>query len=130
MSSRESFVRWFGESQARHVENAGEMHLSPLLLPGISFNLNDAHVNDDRGSDPFRYLFIACIANCCFDERYADFHGITVNEQAAKDWCIDQDLVRGHDGDIPDYFAALVGAYDDWMLSPDAARWQPDKEDQ
>lgn len=29
-----------------------------------------------------------------------------------------------------DYFAALVGAYDDWMLSPDAARWQPEKEDQ
>lgn len=139
MSSRESFVRWFGEDNAQAVEQAAEYHLNPMsivstlpedvrsTLPEIP----NVHGDDDRGSDEFRYLFLCCIGYACFtDDGYRDFHGLTVKEQAVKDWCIDQDLVRSHDGAWPDYLGLLCGVYDDWMLSPDAARWQPEKEDQ
>jgi len=133
VSHRESFVRWFGENQAVAVEAAAEGHLIPPPLPPGMEPIPHAHADDNRGSDEFAYQFLVCVGYECFDDRFRAHHGITVKKETARDWCIDQDLVRTFDGDCPDYIALMVGTYNEWMLDPswvDSARWRPEKEEQ
>jgi hypothetical protein len=113
-TSRDTFVARFGEDQAAAVEAAGKQHMSGMFGAGV-------YDGDNRGSDEFRYWFLAAIGYECVT-RFRDNHGITANVDEMKDWAKFEGRLGDHDGDIPDYISVLAGAYGEW-ISADAASW-------
>ena len=124
MNARDSFSARFGEDQAAAIEVAAKSHHADQSAFG------GIHDNDNLGSDEFRYWFLLAIAYECVT-RYREHHGITADVDAMKEWARGEGQLGHHDGDVPDYLAMLVGAYEDWIhvdpeLGPDAARVVPE----
>ncbi len=109
MTTRGSFVKRFGEEDARRIEEAAEGHLSDML--------GGAHFGDDRGGDEFKYLFLAAIGYECIG-RFREDHGIQASEVDMRDWALTEGDLGSFDGDHPDYLAMVVGAYVDWIVPP------------
>jgi hypothetical protein len=123
---RTSFVLRFGEEVAFHVEEAALMHLAEGPSPHL-----DPHADDKWGDDPFRYLFMTCIARDCFT-RWREWHHIDAEYEEILAWALEHADLHEHSGDIPDYLALLAGAYSPWinwskteMEEPaDVAQWR------
>ena len=102
MSTRESFVKHFGEAQARAIENAALMHQNGI--------------HDRRGSDPFRWAICICIGFQCMEvDRYRESHGITALWDDIETWIKDHGDLAHHDGDI-DFISLFAGVYDQYVL--------------
>lgn len=106
MSARETFAARFGEDQAAAIEAAAKGHFY-----GDMFG---THADDNLGRDEFRYWFLLAIGWQCVTE-YRSEHGITASVEELRDWAKNEGQLAEHDGDIPDYLAAMVGAYNDWL---------------
>lgn len=103
---RDSFVARFGEDDAARIEAAAESHLTEWES-GI-------HDDDDRGEDPFQYLFLTAIAWECVS-RYREPHGIVATTEAMRDWALTEGNLGAFTGTPPDYLALFCGAYTDWI---------------
>ena len=99
MSIRAAFVEAFSEEDATAIEAAAVEHL------------NAAH--DDRGSDPFKWALSIAIGYECMG-RFAEYHGVSADEDDIKAWVFEHGDLASHDGDC-DYFAMMAGAYDGWV---------------
>ena len=101
MSVRESFVKHFGEEQAKLLECAANEH--------------DSDVHSKRGSDPFKWAILICIGYQCISKiRYRKHHGIKITEKAFKKWCLQYGELASHDGDC-DYLALFCGVYQKYI---------------
>jgi hypothetical protein len=110
---RESFVARFGEDQAVAIENASRDHMTMD---------SSIHAEDSLGSDPFKYHFLNAVSYECISRpRFREHHGITADLDAMRDWALTEGDLGGHDGDVPDYLALLVGVYDEWIVLPSSA---------
>ena len=98
-SVRKSYVKFFGEEQARILEQAAEGH--------------DNEVHSRRGSDPFKWAVLICIGYQCV-EKYAEEHKITVPFKKFKWWCREHGELGTHDGDC-DYLTMFVGGYNEYV---------------
>jgi hypothetical protein len=106
MTIRYSFVEHFGEECASRVEEAALMHLRE--------DLTGVHSKDKWGSDAFRHLFLVCIGRDCFT-RWREWHKIDASYEDILAWALKFANLSEHDGDLPDYMAALAGAYGPWI---------------
>lgn len=96
-SVRTSYVKEFGEEQAKALENAAQEHKNG--------------VNDKTGSDPFKWAVLIAIGfQCVEEERFRNYHGIDVPLEAFKKWAKLHGELASHDGDF-DYLAMAAGAY-------------------
>lgn len=110
MSTRESFVTRFGESQAASIEAAADMHRAELLE------------GDKAGSDPFRDAIVICVGFECMSlDSYRDHHGITPSWIDLRDWIRSEGNLGDHDGPV-DYLAMFAGAYTDLIPALDGAQ--------
>ncbi len=105
MSIRESFVARFGEDNATHVEEAAISHMA------VPYTI---HKDDKWGSDPFKYLFLVCISHDCFT-KWRGYHQIDASYEDILDWALKDGDLKHYEGDIPDYIALLIGAYNPWI---------------
>ena len=105
MSARDLFVARFGEADAARLEAAADEHLAQGW---------GEHAEDSRGSDPFRYVLLTCIAFECVG-RYASAHGIEAHEDDMREWALKEADLAHHDGDVPDYLALMAGMYVPWV---------------
>jgi hypothetical protein len=123
MTIRTSFVEHFGEENATKIEEAALMHMAegPLPVPSV-------HAKDDWGPDPFRYLFLTCIARDCLT-RWREWHGIKVEYEDLLAWSLEHADLHAHEGDLPDYMAALAGAYNPWINWAKAGDTEPEGTD-
>lgn len=94
-----AFAERFGEDQASAIMAAAEQHQNG--------------VHDNRGSDPFKWAILIAVGHECMS-RYASEHGITVDIDEVKAWCVERADLGSHDGDC-DYLALLCGAYEGWL---------------
>lgn len=106
MSVRASFVARFGEADAKAVESAAWGH--------TQVDGHGIHDNDNHGSDPFKYAFLTAIGWECVG-RFREDHGITAATEDMRDWALTEGDLGSHDGDVPDYLAAICGAYEPWL---------------
>lgn len=102
-SVRESFVRWFGEDQARAIERAAHGHKNGI--------------HDEAGSDLFRWAALICIGSQCVEvERYRLYHKITIPFSEFKRWLFEEGRVSEHDGQV-DYISLFAGVYNEFIPS-------------
>lgn len=107
MTVRHSFVEHFGEDQATKIEEASLTHMQ---------SSNVAHKEDKWGSDPFQYHLLACIGSDCFTvQKNRDYHGITIPLEELRAWVLEFGDLHAFEGDLPDYLALFVGAYNSWI---------------
>jgi len=99
---RESFVARFGEDDAAAIEEAAEGHLGGI------------HDDDDRGDDPFKYLFLGAIGYECVG-RFSTHHGIAASPEEMQAWALESGDLGSFRGDPPDFLAMLAGAYEGWI---------------
>lgn len=113
---REKFVALWGEDQARILEECCDMHVGqragdPIVIM-VSMMLGDMpgdHVNDNRGSDPFRYVILAVLGyECVTKPEYAAHHGITVDAWDFVNWVLTEADLDSFDGDHPDHLTMTV----------------------
>lgn len=104
MTIRDKFAERFGEDQTRAIESACDSH-------------EDAHLEHDRGSDPFKYVLLIVISFQCVEkESYRDYHGITIPFRDFKKWVKENGELDSYVGGI-DWLALVTGAYDEYMPS-------------
>ena len=102
MSVRESFVKQFGDEQAKAIEKAAREH-------GNGVN------NRNLGSDPFKWAILICLGyECVSKDAYREYHGITVPFDQLEKWIIEEADLGSHDGDC-DYIALLAGVYNKYV---------------
>lgn len=121
MTIRTSFVEHFGEENAVKVEEAALMHMAEG--PAVPESLQ-VHAKDNWGPDPFKYLFLCCIARDCFT-RWREWHGIKAEYEDLLAWSLEYADLHNHEGDLPDYMAALAGAYNPWINWAKAGDTEP-----
>lgn len=109
MTIRTSFVEHFGEENATRVEEAALSHLTEGPFPSL-----DVHADDKWGPDPFRYLFLTCVARDCFT-RWRKYHRIDAEYEDILAWALEHADLHEYEGDLPDYIAMLIGAYTPWI---------------
>lgn len=107
---RDSFVARFGEDDALRIEEAAEGHLAETSI----------HADDDRGGDPFQYLFLAAIGSECVS-RFREHHGIKASEEDMREWALAEGRLGSATCDVPDYLALIGGAYDGWVADGENA---------
>lgn len=100
MSTRELFVKKFGEADARALEAAAEGHATPSN-------------SKNRGSDPFRWALCIAIGYECIG-RFSVYHGLQAAPTDIQQWIKEEARLDLHDGDI-DYLSALTGAYNEYL---------------
>jgi hypothetical protein len=120
MSIRESFVEHFGEVNAVRVEEAALGHMSEGSMPHLN-----VHADDKWGDDSFRYLFLLCIGRDCFT-RWRKWHLIDAEYEDILAWALEFADLHDHTGDLPDYMAALAGAYGPWINWSKAGQEEPE----
>jgi len=99
---RESFVRHFGEDQAKAVETAAAEHEN-----GIN--------NTNKGSDEFRWAIAIALGYECMEiDGYRAHHGITADWPAIQQWIKDHGDLGNHDGDC-DYISLFAGVYNQYV---------------
>lgn len=131
VSVRASFVEHFGEDEAVRVEEASIGHIATppgvrQVMEKVTSNYVGTHENDDWGSDPFKYHFLNCIAQRCFDvDDNRAWHGIVATEEALRMWALAHGDLAEFDGDVPDYLALMAGAYISWLIRPEAFESDP-----
>lgn len=92
MTLRESFVRQFGEQEARTVEASAKFHIVPM---GQSYR---------KGSDPFLHDVMACVCFCCFETDSArHHHGFRALLPDIKRWIFEECDFGQYDG-VPSVF--------------------------
>lgn len=102
-----SFVKYFGEDQAKAVEAAAEEHAN-------------GPNNTKRGSDPFRWAITIAIGYQCMEkDGYRKHHGITPKWDKLKAWIKRYGNLAEHDGDM-DYLALLTGVYNEYVPKVEA----------
>lgn len=107
MSLRDQFVAEFGEPAAVALEKACDGHMAEA---------GSLHANDDRGSEPFRYVLLACIGyQCLVIERFRQHHDIRPSKESLQSWIVENAKLEEHVGDLPDYLAMVVGAFNPWL---------------
>jgi hypothetical protein len=104
-TSRELFVKRFGEDQAASIERACAYHKTESI-----------HLGENEGNDPFRYALLMVIASGCLKTKAnAEYHSITISPTDFKDWCLEQGDIAHYQGPIPDYLALFFGAYNSYI---------------
>lgn len=113
---REKFVRVFGEDNASKLEAACEMHITQkatdpivLLVQMLMSDTAEDHRNDNRGSDPFRYVVLAVLGyECVSRDEYRIHHGLTLDPMEFLNWVITQADLDSFDGDQPDHLRMAI----------------------
>lgn len=109
---REAFAAHFGEDVAEAIEAASMTHqMSPRG------DVQGPHIDDNYGSEPFRYHLLMCIGWHCLT-MFRESHGIRASEADLRDWIVANAELEKHDGDVPDYLSLQTGAYTEWFSIP------------
>ena len=108
MSTRDSFVRRFGEADADRIAAAAEEH--DWAMTGV-YSLEPR----GKGSDPFRWAIAIAIGyECMSSDQYRTYHGIEATWPELRAWIIEDGDLASHDGGF-DHMAMFVGAYNEFM---------------
>lgn len=101
---RESFVRHFGENQAKKFEGAAREHANGI--------------NDKEIGDPFKWAILICIGYQCAEvEGYREHHGITASWPKIKSWIKQNGKLSTYKGDL-DYLSLMCGTYNEYVNKP------------
>jgi hypothetical protein len=103
-SVRGSFVEHFGEDQAALLESAANQH--------------DNEIHPNRGSDPFKWACLICIGYDCV-KRCAEYHGLSVDPEEFRTWCVEHGELASHDGDC-DFLSLATGEYASFVKMEEA----------
>lgn len=116
MTARDTFAARFGDDQATAIEQAAQGHYASNSTIMFAVESPDVHGDDRFGSDPFKYWFLLAIGyECVTRPEFREEHGITADIEEMKQWARTDGDLEGHDGDLPDFLAAMLGAYDGWI---------------
>jgi hypothetical protein len=100
-SVRTSFVKAFGENEAKAIEAAARFHAN---------GINDGKL----GSDPFKWALTIIIGYQCAEiASYRAHHKITAPWNKIKTWIKKHGELKSHDGDM-DYLALMAGTYNEY----------------
>lgn len=101
-SIRIKFVKRFGEEQAKRLEDAAEEHAY-------------GRQKNNRGSDPFKWVFMITIGFDCFvKESFRMHHAINIPINTLKKWIKENAELGTHDGEY-DAIALFAGTYNEYV---------------
>jgi len=84
-----------------------------LLMAAATEHKNGVH--DDPKGNPFRWSVLICIGFECFSRpKFREYHGFTMEHDAAKQWFVDRSALHDYHGDV-DYLSLMAGSYGEWM---------------
>lgn len=102
---RESFVKEFGERNAKVIESCAKEH-------GNGIN------NKKKGSDPFKNALLIVIGYECVSKeiyfKYHKFDSKRISPYRFEKWCKEKGELNTHDGDC-DYLALICGVYNKFI---------------
>jgi hypothetical protein len=123
MSVRETFVAMFGEDDAQRMLEATLEHVSPTQNPMTMlanlFGMVAAgvapteRIDDNWGTDPFKYQVLAVIGGeCVAAPGFRQHHGFELDPMEFYQWVVQHAELDTFDGDHPDPLAKALVEYD------------------